>query len=57
MCSNEYKSNLQSLYKKIRRFEVDPLSNDEMLKIAKKIVSKEKISNLNAIDLNLIIEN
>lgn len=55
MCSNEYKQNLQSLYNKIRKFEVDPLSNDEMLKIVKKIVSKEKISGLSLDDLNLII--
>jgi len=55
MCSNEYKQNLQSLYNKIRKFEVDSLTNDEMLKIAKKVVSKEKISNLSIKDLNLII--
>ncbi len=55
MCSNEYKQNLQSLYKKIRRFEVNSLSNEEMLKIARKIVTKEKISNLSVNDLTLII--
>ena len=55
MCSNEYKQNLQSLYNKIRKFEVDPLTNDEMLKIVKKIISKEKISGLSLDDLNLII--
>ncbi|MBY9011809.1 MAG: AAA family ATPase, partial [Candidatus Lokiarchaeota archaeon] len=55
MCSNEYKQNLQSLYKKIRRFEVDSLTNEETQKIVRKIVSKEKISNLSINDLNLII--
>ena len=55
MCSNEYKQNLQSLYNKIRKFEVDSLDEDEMLKIANKIVSKEKISNLSVKDINLII--
>jgi hypothetical protein len=55
MCSNEYKQNLQSLYKKIRKFEVDSLSKDEMLKIARKILVKEKISNLSVNDLTLII--
>jgi len=55
MCSNKYKQNLQSLYKKIRRFEVNSLSNEEMLKIARKIVTKEKISNLSVNDLNLVI--
>ncbi|MFX0075906.1 MAG: replication factor C large subunit [Candidatus Hermodarchaeota archaeon] len=55
MCSNEYKQNLQSLYNKIRKFEVDSLSNEEMLKIAKKIISREKISNLSPFDLDLII--
>ncbi|NVM16399.1 MAG: replication factor C large subunit [Candidatus Lokiarchaeota archaeon] len=56
MCSNEYKQNLQSLYNKIRRFEVDSLANEKMLKIARKIVSKEKISNLSVNDINLIID-
>jgi replication factor C large subunit len=56
MCSNEYKQSLQSLYNKIRKFEVDNLSNDEMLKIVKKIVSKEKLSGLSVNDLNLIID-
>jgi hypothetical protein len=55
MCSNEYKQNLQSLYKKIRRFEVDSLTNEETQKIVRKIVSKEKISNLSINDLNLIM--
>ena len=55
MCSNEYKQSLQSLYNKIRKFEVDSLTNEEMLKIARKIISKEKISNLSVNDLNLII--
>jgi len=55
MCSNEYKQNLKSLYNKIRKFEVESLSNEEMLRIARKIVAKEKISNLSVKDLNLII--
>lgn len=55
MCSNEYKQSLQSLYNKVRKFEVDPLTDEEMLKIAKKIISKEKISNLSTNDLTLII--
>jgi len=55
MCSNEYKQNLKSLYNKIRKFEVESLSNEEMLRIARKIVAKEKISNLSVNDLNLII--
>ncbi|MHA2287918.1 MAG: AAA family ATPase, partial [Promethearchaeota archaeon] len=55
MCSNEYKQNLQPLYNKIRKFEVEALSNDEVLRIARKIMAKEKISNLSVNDLNLII--
>ena len=56
MCSNEYKRNLQPLYNKITKFEINPLSHDEILKIVKKILKKEKISNLTPDDLNFIID-
>jgi len=56
MCSNEYKQNLQSLYKKVRKFEIYPLSNEEVAKIARKIIKKEKISNLSEKNLSLIVE-
>ncbi len=56
MCSNKYKQNLQSLYKKIRRYEVNPLPDEEVLKIARKIIVKENISGITEKDLNLIIE-
>ncbi|MBY8980017.1 MAG: replication factor C large subunit [Candidatus Lokiarchaeota archaeon] len=56
MCSNKYKQNLQSLYKKIRRYEVNPLPDEEVFKIARKIIVKEKITGLSEKDLNLIIE-
>ena len=38
MCSNEYKQNLQPLYNKIRKLEINPLSMDEMLRITKRIL-------------------
>ena len=56
MCSNEYKQSLQTLYKKVRKFEVYPLSEDEMIKIAKNILKKENIINLKSADLGLIIK-
>lgn len=56
MCSNEYKQNLQSLYKKVRKFEIYPLSNEEVSKIARKIIKKENISNLSEKVLSLIVE-
>jgi len=56
MCSNEYKKNLQSLYKLVRKFEVQPLSEDEIFKIAKNILKKENIDILKPADLQLIIE-
>jgi len=56
MCSNEYKKNLQPLYNKIRKFEINPLSKDEILKIIKIIIKKEKITELKLEDLDLIIE-
>lgn len=56
MCSNEYKQALQSLYKKVRRMEIQPLSEEEMFKIAQKILTKEKISNLKPKELEAIIK-
>ena len=56
MCSNEYKTNLQSLYNKIRRFEVRPLAKGEILKIIHKILKKENITQLKEGDLELIVE-
>jgi len=56
MCSNEYKQSLQTLYKKIRRFEIHRLSEDEIYKITKSILKKENITNLKPNDLKLIIK-
>jgi len=56
MCSNEYKQALQTLYKKVRRFEIQPLSEEEMFKIAQNILTKEKISNLKPKDLEAVIK-
>jgi replication factor C large subunit len=56
MCSNEYKQSLQSLYKVVRKFEVHPLSKDEIFKISKNILKKENITILKPSDLELIIE-
>ena len=46
MCSNEYKQNLQPIYNKIHKLEINPLSMEEMLRIATRILKKEKITNL-----------
>jgi replication factor C large subunit len=56
MCSNEYKNNLQPLYNKIRRFEVNRLPREEILKIIRKILKKEDITQLKEGDLELVIE-
>lgn len=56
MCSNEYKRNLQPLYNKVTKFEINPLSKEEILKIVKRILKNEKIENLNLNDLNFIID-
>jgi replication factor C large subunit len=55
MCANEYKTNLQPLYKKIKRYEVYPLSKKEMIKIAETILESERVLNLKTDDLELII--
>lgn len=43
MCSNEYKRNLQSLYRVVRKLDVDPLSEEEVMKIARTILKKENV--------------
>jgi len=56
LCSNEYKQSLQNLYKNIRRFEVHPLPEEEVFKIAQNILKHENISSLTKEDLDLIIK-
>jgi len=56
MCSNEYKTNLQPIYNKIRRFEVRPLPKKEVTKIIHNILKKEKITSIKEEDLELLIE-
>jgi len=46
MCANEYKSSLQTLYKLVPKFEVHPLSKEEISRIMKKILKKENVSNI-----------
>ncbi|TFF87574.1 MAG: AAA family ATPase, partial [Promethearchaeota archaeon] len=55
MCSNEYKTSLQSLYKMIPRYEVHPLSKKEIMKILNTILKIEKIQGIKEEDLELII--
>jgi len=56
MCSNEYKQSLQPIYNMIKRFEVLPLSKEEILKITQNIIKKENIRSLTNKDLELIID-
>jgi len=56
MCSNKYKQSLKPLYNKIKKYEVNPLPDEEVFKIARKIIVKEHISGLSENDLKLIIE-
>lgn len=56
MCANEYQSNLQSLYNMIPRYEVHPLSKEEIIKIANKILKRENVTNISKDDLELIID-
>ncbi|MFX0005733.1 MAG: replication factor C large subunit [Promethearchaeota archaeon] len=56
MCSNEYKTNLQPLYNKIKRYEVHTLPKREVLKIVDNIIKKEKITTLQEEDIDLIID-
>ena len=56
MCSNEYKQNLQSLYNKVSKYEISPLSNEEMMKVLKSILKNEKITGFKEDELTLLIE-
>ena len=56
LCANEYKQNLQPLYNKIKRYEINSLPKKEVIKIVKKIITKEKITGLTEDDLNLIVD-
>ncbi len=55
MCANEYKTSLQSLYNAIPRYEVNPLSKSEILKIINKIIEREQIESISQEDLELIM--
>ncbi|MEJ2249018.1 MAG: replication factor C large subunit [Candidatus Lokiarchaeota archaeon] len=55
MCANDYKTNLQSLYNTIPRYEVHPLSKREIMKILNNILKKENIQAIKEEDLELII--
>lgn len=56
MCSNEYKQSLQPLYKKISKYEISPLSNEEMMRVVKSILRKENITAFNEDILSRLIE-
>ncbi|MFX1477837.1 MAG: replication factor C large subunit [Promethearchaeota archaeon] len=56
MCSNEYKTNLQPIYNKIRRFEVHPLPKREIMKIVGRILKAENVKKLKEDEIELIIE-
>ncbi|MHA1679211.1 MAG: replication factor C large subunit [Promethearchaeota archaeon] len=56
MCANEYKQSLQPIYNLINKIEVNPLSHEEIIKIIKRILKKENITNLNEKIIELIIQ-
>ena len=56
LCSNEYKQSLQTLYRKIKKFEVYPLSKPEVMKIASRVLKSEKISGISQSALETIVE-
>ena len=56
MCSNEYKQSLKSLYNKIKKYNVNSLPDEEVMKITRKIIVKEHISGISEKELELMIE-
>jgi len=55
MCANEYQSSLSSLYNKVPKYEVHPLSDKKVMKIAEHIIREEGLKNLTNEELELII--
>jgi replication factor C large subunit len=56
LCSNEYKQSLQTLYRKIKKFEVYPLSKPDVMKITSRVLKSEKISGFSQSSLETIVE-
>ena len=56
MCSNEYKQSLQSLYNKVSKYEISPLSNEEMMKVIKSMLKNENITGFKEAQLTSLIE-
>ncbi len=56
LCSNEFKQGLQSLYQKIKKVEVQPLSKLEAIKIASRVLKNEKISGISSGEIEAIVE-
>ncbi len=54
MIANEYKQSLRSIYNTVKKYEVQPLSEDSMIKILEKILKSENITNFKPQDLVLI---
>ncbi len=51
MIANEYKRSLNPIYKKVKKFEVQPLSEESVIKILEKILKKENIHDFKPKDL------
>ena len=56
MCSNEYKQSLQPLYNKVSKYDISPLSNEEMMKVLKSILKTENITGMQEEELMLLVE-
>ncbi len=56
MIANEYKRSLNPIYKKVRKFEVQPLSEEAVIKILEKILKRENINDFKPKDLSSIAQ-
>jgi replication factor C large subunit len=56
MCANEYQSSLSSLYNKIPKYEVNPLSDKKVMKISTHIIQEEGLTNISEEQLEMIVK-
>lgn len=57
MIANEYKQSLKPIYKAVKKYEVQPLSEDSVIKILKRILKQENITDFKPRDITAIVLN
>jgi len=56
MVANEYKKTLNPIYRSVKKYEVQPLADDEVIKILKNILKRENLTGFKPKDLVKIVK-